>query len=111
MSHFNEKLVLEGICHIARCAGEKILAVYQNDFEIQIKSDFSPLTEADLAAHQIIVAGLKALTPDIPVLSEEDAEISWTTRKSWDLYWLVEPLDGTKEFINKNGEFTQQFSI
>lgn len=111
MCSFNEKLVVDGICRIARDAGEKILAVYQNDFEIQIKSDFSPLTEADLAAHQIIAAGLKELTPDIPVLSEEDADISWTTRKCWDLYWLVDPLDGTKEFINRNGEFTVNIAL
>lgn len=111
MCSFNEQVVVDGICHIARDAGEKILAIYQNDFEVQLKSDSSPLTEADLAAHQIIVAGLQELTPDIPVLSEEDAEISWATRKCWDLYWLVDPLDGTKEFINKNGEFTVNIAL
>lgn len=107
----NESVVVDGICKIARLAGEKILEVYQRDFAVQIKSDSSPLTEADLAAHQIIVTGLAQLTPEIPVLSEEDADIDWSVRQKWQQFWLVDPLDGTKEFINKNGEFTVNIAL
>ncbi|WP_415226821.1 3'(2'),5'-bisphosphate nucleotidase CysQ [Psychromonas sp.] len=108
---FNEPSVVAGICTIARSAGKKILEIYQRDFEVVLKADSSPLTEADLAAHQIIAAGLAELTPDIPVLSEEDADIEWSLRKTWTQFWLVDPLDGTKEFINKNGEFTVNIAL
>ncbi|WP_037027732.1 3'(2'),5'-bisphosphate nucleotidase CysQ [Psychromonas aquimarina] len=108
---FDEQLVVDGICNIARTAGEKILEIYQRDFDVLIKADSSPLTEADLAAHQIIAAGLAELTPDIPVLSEEDAEIDWSFRQTWKQFWLVDPLDGTKEFINRNGEFTVNIAL
>lgn len=108
---FDQQLVVAGICAIARSAGEKILEIYQRDFDIVIKADSSPLTEADLAAHQIIAAGLAELTPDIPLLSEEDADIEWSLRKNWQQFWLVDPLDGTKEFINKNGEFTVNIAL
>jgi 3'(2'), 5'-bisphosphate nucleotidase len=108
---YNEKDVVTGICDIARLAGNEILDIYQRDFEIQIKADSSPLTEADLAAHQVIVTGLAELTPNIPVLSEEDADIDWSVRQTWNQYWLVDPLDGTKEFIKKNGEFTVNIAL
>lgn len=108
---FDEQAVVEGICKIARNAGEAILLIYKRDFAVQIKADSSPLTEADLAAHQIIVTGLAELTPDIPVLSEEDANIDWSVRQTWRQFWLVDPLDGTKEFINKNGEFTVNIAL
>jgi len=108
---FDQQLVVAGICRIARDAGEKILEIYQRDFDIVIKADSSPLTEADLAAHQIIAAGLAQLTPEIPVLSEEDANIDWSLRQTWKQFWLVDPLDGTKEFINKNGEFTVNIAL
>jgi len=110
-STVNEQLVVDGICKIARLAGAKILEIYQRDFAVQIKADASPLTEADLAAHQIIAAGLAQLTPEIPVLSEEDADMEWAQRKNWQQFWLVDPLDGTKEFINKNGEFTVNIAL
>ena len=90
---------------IAQRAGAEIMTIYARDFAIETKPDTSPLTEADLAAHQTIVAGLEAIS-DLPILSEESANIPWATRQSWDEYWLVDPLDGTKEFIKKNGEFT-----
>ncbi|MCE2594560.1 3'(2'),5'-bisphosphate nucleotidase CysQ [Motilimonas cestriensis] len=99
------------ICDIARLAGEAILEIYQRDFEVQTKSDQSPLTEADLAAHNVIVKGLQAATPDIPILSEEAADISWQVRQTWQTFWLVDPLDGTKEFIKKNGEFTVNIAL
>ncbi|MFO6423664.1 3'(2'),5'-bisphosphate nucleotidase CysQ [Motilimonas sp. KMU-193] len=99
------------VCDIAVAAGAAIMDIYQRDFAVQTKSDESPLTEADLAAHQIIVKGLQALTPDIPILSEEAADISWQTRQQWNTFWLVDPLDGTKEFIKKNGEFTVNIAL
>lgn len=91
---------------IAQQAGDAILNIYQRDFDVHNKQDDSPLTEADLAAHQIIAAALTELTPKLPVLSEESTSIPWSVRQQWHEYWLVDPLDGTKEFIKKNGEFT-----
>ena len=96
---------------IAEDAGQKIMAIYEKDFDIYEKSDESPLTEADLASHHHIVDNLSTLTPDIPILSEESADIDWSTRQEWDTYWLIDPLDGTKEFIKKNGEFTVNIAL
>lgn len=97
---------------VARDAGEKIMAVYRSaDFSVTHKGDDSPLTQADLAAHHHIVAALARLTPDIPVLSEEAADIPYATRKIWPRYWLVDPLDGTKEFIKRNDEFTVNIAL
>lgn len=96
---------------IAREAGDAIMRVYAQDFPVEIKDDNSPLTAADLASHRIIVDGLQALTPDIPVLSEEAADIAWETRREWTRLWLVDPLDGTREFIKKNGEFTVNVAL
>src|ERR1700761_3241414 len=96
-----------GIADIARAAGAEIMQVYSSgDFGARSKTDNSPLTEADLRAHRLIVAGLEALSPDIPVLSEESAAAPYSQRSQWSRYWLVDPLDGTKEFLSKNGEFT-----
>ncbi|MGD8175538.1 3'(2'),5'-bisphosphate nucleotidase CysQ [Marinimicrobium sp. ARAG 43.8] len=92
-------------------AGDAIMAVYSRDFAVHQKSDDSPVTEADLAAHHIIVADLQRLTPDIPILSEESANAPWEERRQWERYWLVDPLDGTKEFIRKNGEFTVNIAL
>ena len=106
-----EKL-LTGISAICRDAGKAILEVYErDDFGVETKSDQSPLTAADLAAHKIIVAGLNALAPDIPVLSEESDLITFETRQKWTRYFLVDPLDGTKEFIKRNGEFTVNVAL
>ena len=99
------------IIAIALEAGEAILGIYQQDFEVYEKQDTSPLTEADLASHEIIVRGLGKLTPEIPVLSEEAADIPFTERSSWSTYWLIDPLDGTKEFIKKNDEFTVNIAL
>ena len=90
-------------------AGEAILEIYAQDFEIEYKSDESPLTSADKASHKIIVEALE--TTPYPVLSEESAEISYDTRRNWTTYWLVDPIDGTKEFIKKNGEFTVNIAL
>ncbi len=96
---------------LARRAGAAILQIYSGTFSVEHKSDNSPLTAADMAAHRIIVEGLHALTPDIPVLSEESAGIDWAIRKAWPRHWLVDPLDGTREFIKRNGEFTVNIAL
>ncbi len=96
---------------IAREAGQRILEIYNSDYKITEKDDNSPLTDADLAAHNTIVEALAALTPNIPVLSEESAKLAFGVRKQWQTYWLVDPLDGTKEFIKRNGEFTVNIAL
>lgn len=104
--------LLEPVCLLARAAGAAIMQVYrQDDFGVVSKDDASPLTRADIAAHHIISEGLARLTPDWPLLSEEAADISWDTRRQWQRYWLVDPLDGTKEFIKRNGEFTVNIAL
>jgi 3'(2'), 5'-bisphosphate nucleotidase len=100
------------IVRIAHEAGDKILEVYtSDDFTIEAKADDSPLTKADLASHEHIVTSLKALTPDIPVLSEESQNVTYQERSQWSRFWLVDPLDGTKEFIKRNGEFTVNIAL
>ena len=101
----------EAVIAIAREAAAAILGVYENAFEVEHKSDSSPLTAADLAAHHIIVDGLERLTPNWPILSEESADIPWETRRHWSRYWLVDPLDGTREFVKRNGEFTVNIAL
>ena len=96
---------------IARRAGSAILTIYEQDFEVISKADDSPLTQADLASHRVIVKALGELTPEIPVLSEESGHISDEERLSWSRYWLIDPLDGTKEFVNRNGEFTVNIAL
>lgn len=104
--------LLAPVRDIARQAAREILDVYHSDdFGISDKQDNSPLTRADLAANATICAGLKKLTPDIPVLSEESALIPFALRATWPRYWLVDPLDGTKEFIKRNGEFTVNIAL
>lgn len=92
-------------------AGRRVMAVYERDFDVDTKADDSPLTEADMAAHHALVDCLSWLTPDWPVLSEESGEIPYATRRQWARYWLVDPLDGTKEFIKRNGEFTLNVAL
>lgn len=102
------------IIRIAREAGAKILDIYENeDFTktIDFKADDSPLTIADKAANEIIVSQLTALYPEIGMLSEEEKEVPYSERKDWKTFWCVDPLDGTKEFINKNGEFTVNIAL
>lgn len=96
---------------IVRRAGDAILEIYRTDFDVETKDDDSPLTQADLAAHRIIAAGLQALTPDVPMISEESSPPEFEVRRQWPSYWLVDPLDGTKEFVNKNGEFTVNIAL
>jgi len=103
---------LKIVCDIARQAGAAIMQVYQrDDFDVELKGDNSPLTAADKASHQMIMAGLTQHFADIPVLSEEGAEIPYEQRKLWSRFWLVDPLDGTKEFIKRNGEFTVNIAL
>jgi 3'(2'), 5'-bisphosphate nucleotidase len=102
---------IEPVRQLARDAGKRILDIYATAFKIEEKADQSPLTEADLASHQTIVDGLSRLTPDLPILSEESADIPFEERRRWTEYWLVDPLDGTKEFINRNGEFTVNIAL
>ena len=99
------------VVDIARQAGDKILKIYETDFDVETKSDDSPLTAADRAAHQHIVAALTRLTPDIPVWSEESTTIEFSERSGWSQFWLVDPLDGTKEFVKRNGEFTVNIAL
>jgi len=99
------------LAHLAERAAAAILDVYDSDFAVEHKDDRSPLTAADLASHHIIVEGLGALTPDVPVLSEESAGIAWSARERWSRYWLVDPLDGTREFVKRNGEFTVNIAL
>lgn len=101
----------EDVCRIAREAGERIMAIYQQDFGVETKSDNSPLTQADSAAHTAINQALQGLDPQLPILSEEGGEISYQQRRDWENFWLVDPLDGTKEFINKNDEFTVNIAL
>ena len=104
--------MLDKICQLARDAGDAIMQVYDGKIPMDVlsKIDDSPVTAADLAAHRVILQGLQALTPDIPVLSEEDPQ-PWEERQHWQRYWLVDPLDGTKEFIKRNGEFTVNIAL
>ena len=95
-------------------AGDAIMEIYKQDFDVMEKEDASPLTQADLAAHRVIVSGLKTLpTPiaDIPLISEEGEIPDYTKRADWEAWWLIDPLDGTKEFVKRNGEFTVNIAL
>jgi 3'(2'), 5'-bisphosphate nucleotidase len=103
--------LLPAVVALARRAGDAILSVYGQQFEVTSKADQSPLTLADMHSHEIIVQGLQALTPQWPVLSEEASDIAFDERRTWSRYWLVDPLDGTKEFVSRNGEFTVNIAL
>ncbi len=107
------KHTLNEMCRIAEAASAEILTVYNSaaDIEIEHKADDSPLTLADRRAHELIERELLAFAPDIPVLSEESLQLPFTERQTWSRYWLVDPLDGTKEFIGRNGEFTVNIAL
>ncbi len=99
------------VLKLARLAGDRILTIYKMDFAIEKKADRSPLTLADLEAHRILKEGLAGLSPGLPVLSEEGTEIPWAERQTWSRYWLIDPLDGTREFVKRNGEFTVNIAL
>lgn len=104
--------LLPSICKIARAAGESIMSIYESkDFDIERKADQTPVTAADYAAHHLIVEQLAALSPRHPILSEESESISFEERARWATYWLIDPLDGTREFIKRNGEFTVNIAL
>ena len=105
------KSLIDPVVALAEKAGQAILEVYSSDFEVQSKVDDSPLTQADLASHHCIVAGLEALTPGLPIISEESGLPDFEERRQWDRYWLIDPLDGTKEFVKRNGEFTVNIAL
>src|SRR5699024_6304154 len=103
--------MLEKIIATAKEAGEAILGFYSDEIEVMHKEDESPLTKADLAAHHIIIDALEKIDPETPVISEESGIPDHATRRNWDKFWIVDPLDGTKEFIKKNGEFTVNIAL
>ena len=113
MSDLVTKELIENVLAIAEQAGDAIKVVYDRDEAVAVikKADDSPVTEADHAAHHVIVEKLTSLTPEIPVFSEESDKIPYSERQTWDRYWLVDPLDGTKEFINRTGEFTVNIAL
>ncbi|MDA7742470.1 3'(2'),5'-bisphosphate nucleotidase CysQ [Francisellaceae bacterium] len=105
------KINIEDIKSIARTAGKDIMEIYRRDFHVELKEDKSPLTEADIKANEIICDRLKELYPNIPILSEEGRNIPYSERNLWDYFWLIDPIDGTKEFIKKTGEFTVNIAL
>lgn len=109
--NINLTKILPAIIEISEQAADEILKFYKTDFDVEQKTDQTPLTAADLAAHTFIVNALTKLTPNIPVLSEESATISFEVRQTWDTYWLVDPLDGTREFIKENDEFSVNIAL
>jgi len=112
MSEFSlNKNNVNKLIEISIEAGKAIMDIYKTDFDFKEKIDQSPLTAADLRSHEIISDSLSKLNPKIPILSEESSRIPFSERSSWDEYWLIDPLDGTKEFINKNGEFTTNIAL
>ena len=106
-----DKIDLKDIVNIAKEAGDAIMEIYEKDFTIEYKDDKSPLTEADLKSNEIICSALKNLYPHIPIISEENKGVPYLERKKWDYYWLIDPIDGTKEFIKKSGEFTVNIAL
>ncbi|MDX1421350.1 MAG: 3'(2'),5'-bisphosphate nucleotidase CysQ [Rubricoccaceae bacterium] len=105
------RTLLPTVRRLAEEAGELILAHHEKPSPVDYKADDSPLTQADQASHEHLVARLEALTPDVPVLSEEHDPGDYAARRSWDRFWLVDPLDGTKEFVKKTGEFTVNIAL
>jgi 3'(2'), 5'-bisphosphate nucleotidase len=111
VSGLDVETLLNQACTIAREAGAAILEVYGTRFSAAEKADLSPLTEADLASHRIIQRRLRELTPEIPLLSEEGRDVPFEERRQWSTFWLIDPLDGTKEFVKRNGEFTVNIAL
>ncbi len=100
---------IEDIMAIAKDAGEVVMEIYQRDFDIEYKDDTSPLTEADLASNNVLIKALQKY--NLPILSEEGKSIAYSERKEWEYYWCIDPIDGTKEFIKKNDEFTVNIAL
>ncbi|QRY82362.1 3'(2'),5'-bisphosphate nucleotidase CysQ [Pseudomonas sp. PDNC002] len=102
---------LPAVIDLVHKAGDVILPFWRGDLNVELKADESPVTAADLAAHRVLADGLRALAPDVPVLSEEDCDIPLEQRAQWTRWWLVDPLDGTKEFIAGSDEFTVNVAL
>jgi 3'(2'), 5'-bisphosphate nucleotidase len=111
MSLSELRLLLPQVIDISHSAGRRILEIYDAGFEVETKSDGSPLTSADKGSHNYIVSALSKLTPDIPMVSEESSAIDYSERRQWREYWLIDPLDGTKEFVKRSGEFTVNIAL
>ena len=111
MANYDLEKLLPGVVSVAREAGSRILQIYNREFSVQQKQDETPVTEADMAAHAVIDDGLEEIAERFPVLSEESASIPFEDRARWECYWLVDPLDGTREFIKRNGEFTVNIAL
>jgi len=110
MTHDLHRLLLDVVA-LSREAGRAILGVYASSFTVQEKADSSPLTEADLRSQEILTVGLRRLLPEVPILSEESESVAWASRSTWDWLWIVDPLDGTREFVQRNGEFTVNVAL
>jgi len=106
-----KQIDIDAIKNIALQAGEAIMQIYAKDFNVEYKDDKSPLTEADILANEIICSALQKLYPSIPLMSEENKETPYEVRKNWEYYWCIDPIDGTKEFIKKNDEFTVNIAL
>ena len=107
----NLSKLLDNLIEISRLGGDEILDVYNGTIDVTLKDDLSPLTDADRRSNAVIISKLAALYPEIPILSEEGRKIDFSERKKWSLFWLIDPLDGTKEFIKRNGEFTVNIAL
>jgi 3'(2'), 5'-bisphosphate nucleotidase len=105
------KINIEEIKSIALDAGDAVMKIYKRGFDVKYKDDNSPLTQADLKSNEIICEALQNLYPNIPILSEENKEVPYKERKDWEYYWCIDPIDGTKEFVKKNGEFTINIAL
>mgnify|MGYP001194643963 CR=1 FL=1 len=108
--NINESIIPD-LIEISIAAGESIMEHYESDHSVDIKIDGSPVTKADIESNRIIKNSLRKITPKIPIISEESSDISFSIRSKWEIYWLIDPLDGTKEFLNKNGEFTTNIAL
>ena len=112
-----DQIDIQDIVKIAKDAGKAIMEIYNQDFGVEFKSDSTPLTIADRKANEIIVTALNQLPvnsflqQNIPILSEEGRKVPFDERKNWEYFWLIDPLDGTKEFVKKNGEFTINIAL
>lgn len=106
-----DKINIEEIKKIALDAGDAIMEIYKKDFKVEYKEDNSPLTEADIKANEIICDALENLYPQIPILSEENKKVSYEERKDWEYFWCIDPIDGTKEFVKRSGEFTVNIAL
>ena len=111
MAEHDLKELLDPVIQIAYQAGKVIMEVYDAGFSVEKKSDHTPVTEADMAANNVIESSLKELTPHLPILTEEAKPTPYAERKKWARYWLIDPLDGTREFIKRNGEFTVNIAL